>query len=130
MPLAANGIGMLTLLLPQGHFRNAIAIPVLLWIPYNLRRYTTGKPVEDYLSAVQVSVALIRYLDFCTFKIPEQSLRRVGADGSTETPQEIQNMTLWQKLRWNFDLFTTLRGIGWNWRVKNVDDVPKDISRR
>lgn len=127
---AANAIGMAALLLPPGQCRNVIAIPPFLAIIYTLRQHTTGRNDEDYLTAVNVCMMLIRFIDFCVVNTPEQSFRRVRSDGRTETPQEIQNMTIWQKLRWNFDLFATLRGIGWNWRVKNVDDVRNDISRR
>ncbi|KAJ9607725.1 hypothetical protein H2200_007803 [Cladophialophora chaetospira] len=126
----AGIIGVTTLLLPQGAFRKTIAIPPILWILYNMRQHTTGKPEEDYLTAINVSMALARFLDVCVLRDAEKEFRRVNTDESArETPNEIKKMTLWQKLRWNLDLFTTMRGIGWNWRVKNVDEVPLDTSR-
>ena len=128
--LGATAVGITTLLLPQGQFRNIVAVPPMLWIIYNLRQHTSGKPEEDYLGAVNVSMALIRLIDFSILRIPEKSLRRVRSDGSLETAEEIENMTLWQKFCWALDLSTTMRGIGWNWQVKNVDPVPENISRR
>ncbi|KIX08170.1 uncharacterized protein Z518_02826 [Rhinocladiella mackenziei CBS 650.93] len=127
--LAAHGIGTAALLLPQGRFRHVIVVPPLVWIAYNLRQHTTGKTSEDYLTAVHVCMGCLKWIDFSVLRVPEQSLRRVRADGSVETAEEIQNMTVWSKLRWLLDLQSTMRGIGWNWRVKNVDDVPPDISR-
>lgn len=128
--MGASLVGMGALLLPQGPFRKAIAIPPLIAIAYNIRRHSTGQPAEDYLSAVNVCMTMCKFVDFCVLDDPEQSCLRVWPDGTTETTQEIQSMSMWQKLRWNFDLFATMRGIGWNWKVKNVDEVPKDISRR
>ncbi|EXJ86025.1 hypothetical protein A1O1_06394 [Capronia coronata CBS 617.96] len=127
--LAANAIPIATLLLPHGYLRHSLAIPALLWIPYSLRQYTTGQTEEDYLTAINVCMALGKYIDFCILRTSEHACRRVAPDGSLETLQEITTLTLWQKLRWNFDLFTTMRGIGWNWRVKNVEEVARDIPR-
>jgi hypothetical protein len=28
--------------------------------------------------------------------------------------------TVWQKLGWGFDLHSSMRGVGWNWRVRNI----------
>jgi hypothetical protein len=129
--LAAGTTSITTLLLPQGHLRKIIAVPPILWILYNLRQHTTGKVEEDYLTAINISMTLAKFIDVCVLRNAEQVLRRVKPDGSgVETAEDIQKMDLWQKFRWNLDLFTTMRGIGWNWRVKNVDEVPLNISRR
>lgn len=126
----ANLVGVATLLLPQGQFRNVIALPPILYIAYNLRQHTTGRADQDYLNAVNVCIALLKYVDFSILRIPEQELHRVRPDGSVETTKEVEEMTIWQKFKWNLDLYTTARGIGWNWRVKNVDLVPENVSRR
>ncbi|EXJ68268.1 uncharacterized protein A1O5_08883 [Cladophialophora psammophila CBS 110553] len=125
----ASAIGITTLLLPQGQFRKIIAIPPILWIIFNLRRHTTGKLEEDYMTAINVCMILIRWLDFEVLHKAEQTFRRVKSDGTTETAEDIQKMTIWQKFCWGLQLFATMRGIGWNWRVKNVGEVPRDISR-
>ncbi|KAK6379512.1 hypothetical protein LTS17_006430 [Exophiala oligosperma] len=72
----------------------------------------------------------MRYLDFCVINVPERDFHRVRPDGNAETESDVRNMTIWQKFRWNFDLFMTMRGVGWNWRVKNVEAVPMQLSRR
>lgn len=126
----ANLVGIATLLLPQGRFRNVIALPPILYIAYSLRQHTTGRADQDYLNAVNVCLALLKFVDFSILRIPEQTLHRVRSDGTIETVKEIEDMTIWQKLKWNLDLFTTARGIGWNWSVKNTEHVPDDVSRR
>ncbi|KAJ9494805.1 hypothetical protein H2202_009706 [Exophiala xenobiotica] len=127
--IAANSIGIVTLLLPPGPFRSVIGIPPILWIAYNLRQYSCGKSEIDYLDAANVFIGVMRYLDFCVLHVPERVFCRVGAENRVEAEKDVQNMTLWRKLHWNFDLFMTWRGVGWNWKVKNVDEVPKDMSR-
>lgn len=129
--LGAGTIGITAMLLPQSTLRTTVAIPPILWFLYNVRQHTTGKREEDYLTAVNISMTLAKFLDVGVLRNAENEFQRVNPDGSArETPDDLQKMTLWQKFRWNLDLFVTMRGIGWNWRVKNVDEVPLDISRR
>lgn len=127
---AANTVAILTLLLPQGAARSFTGLPPILYIAYNLRRCSTGKIENDYLNAINVFTCLMRYLDFCVINVPERDFHRVRPDGNAETESDVRNMTIWQKFRWNFDLFMTMRGVGWNWRVKNVEAVPMQLSRR
>ncbi|OAL20157.1 hypothetical protein AYO22_09129 [Fonsecaea multimorphosa] len=127
--IGAGVIGITTLLLPPGQLRKTIPISLIPWVMLNLRRHTSGRPEEDYLTAVNVSLILVRCIDFEVLHNAEQAFRRVKSDGTMETAEDIEKMTIWQKCRWGLHLFTTARGIGWNWRVKNVDEVPRDISR-
>lgn len=127
---AANGVAILTLLLPQGTARSIAGAPPLLWTAYNLRRYSTGKVEEDYLNAINVFTCLMRYVDFCVVNVPERDFRRVRPDGSTEPESHVRNMTIWQKVCWSLELFMTMRGVGWNWKVKNVQVVSMQLSRR
>ncbi|OQU96641.1 hypothetical protein CLAIMM_02691 [Cladophialophora immunda] len=125
----AGVIGMTTLLFPPGRFRQIMPIPLILWILWNLRQHTAGRPEEDYINAINVCLILLRCIDVGVLHNAEQAFRRVKSDGTTETEEDIEKMTTWQKFRWSLQLFTTMRGIGWNWRVKNVDQVPRHISR-
>jgi hypothetical protein len=128
--LAASAVSITTLLLPRGHLRKIVAIPPSLWLLYNLRQHTTGKRADDYLMAVNVSMTLARFIDVCVLHDAETDLYRTNPDGSPkETAEDIQRMTLWQKFRWNLDLFMTMRGVGWNWQVKNIEPVKSDQSR-
>jgi hypothetical protein len=126
----ANLVGIATLLLPQGRFRNVIGLPPILYIAYSLRQHTTGRADQDYLNAVNVCLAVLKFVDFSILRIPEQTLHRVRPNGTIETAKEVEDMTIWQKFKWNLDLYTTARGIGWNWSVKNTENVPEDVSRR
>ncbi|OAG43733.1 hypothetical protein AYO21_01960 [Fonsecaea monophora] len=101
----------------------------ILCILANLRIHTAGRPEEDYLNAINICLILIRCIDFEILHNAEQTFCREKSDGTFETADDIEKMTLWQKFQWSVSLFTTMRGIGWNWRVKNVDKVPKHLSR-
>lgn len=128
--LTSNAVGIASLLFPQGRFRNIIAFPALLWIAYDVRQHGTGFVGSDYQDAVDLSMAFIRLVDFSILRVAELSVHRVRPDGSFETTEDVFNMTIYQKFRWSIDLFLTLRGIKWDWRVKNVDQVSPKISRR
>lgn len=131
MLLCANLIVASALLLPPGRYhRNLIALPGLLFTAYALRRHSSGKVEVDYLDAVNSSTLFLKWLDFAVLRVPERSAARVRDDGSVETADEVEKLTVWGKLKWVLSLLGTVRGVGWNWKVKNVDDVPKNVSRR
>ncbi|OAP60780.1 hypothetical protein AYL99_05782 [Fonsecaea erecta] len=127
--IGAGIIGITTLLLPRAQLRKIIPISLIFCIISNLRRHTARRPEEDYLNAVNVCLILFRCIDFAVLHDAEQTFHRVKSDGTIENAEHIEKMTIWQKFCWSLHLFTTMRGIGWNWRVKNVDEVPRDISR-
>jgi hypothetical protein len=127
---ASFGVGFVGLLLPQGILRRAFAIPPLLFLLYNLRQHTAGAWEQDYLAAIQVTGFLIKTTDLCIVHHAENDFWRVKPDGSRrETNQEVHSMSPWRRLLWKLDLWTSIRGIGWNWKVKNVP-VVKQTSRR
>lgn len=123
-------IGVASLLFPQGQFRNVIALPPLLLLAWTVRQHTAGSPEEDYLTAVNIVMAITKYIDFVVMRIPEQSCHRIRPNNRVETTDEINRMSLWQKFKWSLQLACTTRGVGWDWRVKNVEPVPPGISRR
>lgn len=129
-PIGGTLIGVASLLLPQGRFRNVIAVPSLLWLAWKLRQGSAGSPEEDYMNAVNLCMAVMKYIDFVVMRSPEQSFHRVRPGGTVEDADEVTQMSLWQKFKWSLSLACTTRGIGWNWRVKNVERVPEGISRR
>lgn len=127
--MIATTICVSSLLLPQGRFRVVVCLGPLIYLCTQLRTHSCGQMNSDYLSMVNFTIMVLKWLDFVAIRNPEQSLRRKQHDGSVETYDEIRNLSLWAKFRWSLSMFTTYRGIGWNWEVKNVDHVPKATSR-
>ncbi|KIX09593.1 uncharacterized protein Z518_00673 [Rhinocladiella mackenziei CBS 650.93] len=70
-------------------------------------------------------LATIERLLFCESGCPETSFWRID-----RRPMEAKYMAPWSlaKLRWAAALIFNLRGIRWNWQVKNV--LPTDETRR
>jgi len=128
--LAGNAIGIASLLLPQGLFRNIITFPALFWIANDVRKHGTGLAASNYQDAVDLSMALVKLIDFSVLRVPEESVHHIRPDGRAETTEDVLNMTLHKRFRWGLDLFLTMRGINWDWRVKNVGMVPHNASRR
>jgi len=133
MWLGASAINITSLLLPPGPVRIGMAMPALLYCLYSTRSHTSGKPAEDYIMAVNVSMTLLKFIDFVVLRTPEKCVYHVKDGRPVEASRNPENMNLWQKLKWSLSLFTTYRGLGWienwNWKVRNVDEVPEDTPK-
>jgi len=122
-----------SLLLPPGAARRAITLPPLLYLLSQVRKCSAGTDVEDYVLAVNVTGLLYKYVDFILLCDTETQLYRVKEAENKDGPrlnEDPANMGLWQKCKWSVDLWTTLRGVGWNWRVKNVDALRDNVTRQ
>jgi hypothetical protein len=127
---ASFGVGFVGLLLPRGLLRRSFAIPPLLFLLYNLRQHTSGVWEQDYLAAIQITGFLVKTVDLCVVHDAERDFQKTsGDDGTQKLGQDVRSMSTWQRFWWKFDLWTSLRGTGWNWKVKNVP-VVEETSRR
>ena len=124
---ATYGLCFVSLLLPRGVLRRALAIPPVLCLLYNLQRHTAGVWEQDYLAAIQVTIFLVKVTDLCIVHDAERDFRRLNIEG--DDAEAITRMSVWQKFWWKFDLWTSLRGIGWNWEVKNVPENKETSGR-
>ena len=121
---------VLTLALPPGLARHIIGLLLLLFIHKEYPKFTTGQAVSDYMIAINIFVTILKFVDFVYLQIPEDEAHRVNASGqSTEDGNSIRNSSYWMRLGWAASLFSTLRGIGWNWRVQNVGNTPPNTKR-
>ena len=125
-----NSACVLSLLLLPGLARHSIGLLLLLYIHKEYSKSTTGQAVEDYMIAINIFITTLKFVDFVYLRIPEDAAHRVNASGqSTEDGNSIRNSSYWTRLKWAASLYSTLRGIGWNWRVKNVESIPPDTRR-
>ncbi|KAK0113662.1 hypothetical protein ONS96_014518 [Cadophora gregata f. sp. sojae] len=99
-------------LLPQGKIRALSVTAVLLFLIAQVPRYTTGVLAQDALSPIQATLALLHWLDFFVFHPQDAWVRTKDAHAPRKS--------LLQRLAWSWDLNTSMRGVGWNWRVNNV----------
>ncbi|RDW68472.1 hypothetical protein BP5796_09129 [Coleophoma crateriformis] len=109
-------------------FRVLACTPLILYFLSQAMQMTTGDDALDYLTGAGCFVILLKWIDFMILHTPEKDFRRVGrAEGSFvggEGVEERVPETFLEKLLWSCDLWTTLRGIGWNWQVPNVPGTP------
>lgn len=119
-----------SLLLPSGTTRVSLTLPPILYILFRLRNTTSGNNVEDYLLAVNACGLFYKYVSFVLLRTPETDIYRVIVSGDKKgerEPEDPAMMDMWTKLKWNLHFWTSLRGAGWNWQVKNVDELPPKL---
>ena len=122
-----------SLLLPPGRLRVLLTLPPLAYLLWQVPRSTSGINPEDYLLAISLSQLAYRYVTSVLFATPECDSHRVVVSGEkkgTREPEDALSMGLWAKLKWTMHFWFSMRGIGWNWRVKNVDDVPETLQSK
>jgi hypothetical protein len=142
IPLLAV-ISMVTTTLPPQKSRIFITLPILLYVYLQIPRYGAGNIAADYMLAINGSVAILKYLDFVVFHTPERDMWRISERGRRGTAKEgDERLALEEeklkacpdsiagKAAWSWSLWSTNRGVGWNWRAKGVRKaVPLDYSK-
>jgi hypothetical protein len=111
-------------LLPEGRVRAITGIAGLGFLIAQIPKYTQGSVAEDNLLPIQAGLMLLHWVDFFVFSQDEAD-KPVRLGDQTEGQQK----TFRQKLGWSFDLCTSMRGVGWNWQVKNVPVAETKISK-
>ncbi len=121
-------------LLPPGAPRLLLTLPPVLYMVFQVRATTSGNQVEDYIFAVNTCGLFYKYISFVVLNTPEIDIQRVvmsGGKKGSKVPEDPTTMEPWEKLKWSMHFWTSLRGVGWNWQVKNIDGLPqKLLSKR
>lgn len=60
---------------------------------------------------------LLHWLDIFVWSSPSEFWR------IKDKVKEDDKQTAWRRLGWHADLCTAMRGVGWNWKVKNVPNA-------
>lgn len=100
-------------LLQKGNVRSIGVTSILFYLLRQISRHRTGDLIQDGLLPIQGLILFLHWFDFFVLHTPEREYFRLK-DKVDETK------TRWGNLGWHFDLNTSLRGIGWNWKVKNI----------
>ena len=66
---------------------------------------------------IQALIIISQWVDFCVIHSPAEASRDKDKDKDKDPK------TWLEKLSWSWGLNTTYRGIGWNWKVKNVPEA-------
>ena len=90
----------------------------------------SGIPKEDYPLSLWLMWIFLRYIDISVlgpddkmWKTKTQQMTLIGKDGSKKMVNErvcLRDGSFMSRLKKSFSLWTTLRGIGWNWEIKHM----------
>jgi hypothetical protein len=119
-----------SLLLRPGRVRIFLGTLLLICLLQECPKYTTGKPEEDYMIAINVVLVSLKYVDFVFLRTPEDTAFRTDSKGTlVDDAKSLRVASCWERLKWAGSLFSTFRGVGWNWRVKNVENIPQNVAK-
>ena len=113
------------------NLRIPIFLPAILLLLSRTRTCSTGAPEQDYMTGINTAVFVCKFVDFAILQTPEREYHRIDLTNQ-DKPVVNENptaMSIWQRVKWNVSLWTTYRGIGWDWEVKNVERVPKNVTK-
>lgn len=102
-------------LLPPGKLRAGSVSVIVCALITQIPKYTTGDVNQDAVTPIFATLLLAHWIDVFILHSPEEFSRRKDGGKRPRTWRE--------KLWWSLDLNSTMRGIGWNWEVKNVPDA-------
>jgi hypothetical protein len=91
---------------------------LLLYLVSQVVKYPTGDKAQDTLLPIQAMILVTQWIDFYVLHTPEKDYYRISRP--EEKKGSIKDQGWKERLKWAFDLKMTLRGIGWNWQVKNI----------
>lgn len=102
--------------LPPGKVRAGSVALTVGYLIAQIPKATAGDVASDVLTPIQAVLCLAQWFDFYMFHRPDQFYRL--------SDKEHPPQTLWEKFKWYLDLNASMRGIGWNWQVKNIPTQP------
>lgn len=101
-------------LLPPGKSRSLCVTTALVGLLVQFRQ-PLGDTVQGGLLPIQGLLLFLHWCDFYVLHSPDKEYFRLK-----DKDKDVTQKSWRGRLGWNFDLTTSLRGVGWNWEVKNV----------
>lgn len=119
---AYAGVFTGSLLLPTKFLRVAIGGPIALILLNKVSQHSINGFLFEYLLMIPLTGLLWQWMDFVIVNDPEEAFYKTDASQTQDEAKRTGSMPkdAVGKLMWGTALFTTVRGIGWNWKVKNV----------
>ncbi|KAH8678573.1 membrane bound O-acyl transferase family-domain-containing protein [Tricladium varicosporioides] len=113
-------------LLPRSKARSVGVTLAILYLCFQIPKYTYGEKIQDYMFPIQALQAIIGWLDMYIIHSPDE----FHLNGEKIKVDEKVKKGWWKKLKESWLMNTTNRGVGWNWEVKNVPKAaPVGTSR-
>jgi hypothetical protein len=118
-------------------------------------KYTSGNVNPDFVSGIFMSGIALKFWEFVIYRHSEQEFWRILPKGAMpivngkavengkakeKSDDDVKNAdvtvipghfdTFWAKLRWSVSLWSTTRGIEWNWEIKDLQKTaPEHLTR-
>lgn len=108
--------------LPAGPLSTLSIGSIALYLAAQIPKATPGTSPQDYMLPIQALIMILQWADFCVLHSPDEFYRDKDKE---KVPQGWR-----EKLSWAWDLNTTYRGLGWNWKVKNVPEAPLPSTKK
>ena len=117
-------------LLPPSKTRTISITTALAYLVSQVLSRRTGDKTQDGFLPIQALVLFGQWVSFFVLHVPENEYWRVREKQKKEKQGVEHDKGWWEKLKWTTSLKMTLRGVGWNWKVKNVpSQSPTSRSR-
>jgi hypothetical protein len=114
--------------LPSNQFRHAFVCSALTAVLAILPVTSSGIKCVDWGTGTVVSSYLLLYTCFFILSDAETQFWRAGCRFDD---LQIAKKSYIGRLSWSFTLWTSFRGVGWNWRISKMPDtVSEDYSVR
>jgi hypothetical protein len=126
------GVITASVFIPTKFLRVGLVLPVAVGLLSMVPKYSWPDFALQYLTMIPVLGLMMQWLDFVVVNGPEKDFYR-KAEGQTDEDAKVQGSmptSFFSKLLWSTSLFTTTRGIGWNWRVKNAPAPQTHLSKK
>lgn len=108
--------------LPPGIIRSGSVVAIVSVLIAEIPKPGTGDIASDVLTPIQAVQVLMHWVDFYVLHDPGDYKRH----GVSEV--EVKERGIWERFKWYADLNTTMRGVGWDWEVKNIPHLPSQID--
>lgn len=112
-------------ILIRPHWLRSILITPILLIYVWAYLHVTGGVDSDRQNMTMLITSILMWLEFNVIGNSEKDLFRTW-----EQAVPVCNRSILQRLAWNYDLWTTWRGCGWNWGSRRSPKLPGHVANR
>ncbi|EKG10411.1 Cytochrome P450 [Macrophomina phaseolina MS6] len=114
--------GFCALLIPPKFYyaRALLSGSALAYLLLQAPRYTASDAAVDFIGGVYMGAVALKWLDFVVLHRTESEYHRSNPSASNPDINTGQFDSWISRLSYSFSLWTTTRGVGWSWQVKNI----------
>ena len=112
-----------SILIPTQTLRKTIVTALVLSYLWVACFHVTGGLGPDYQNMTMLLASAFMWLEFGVL----QNVEEHGFRTWEQQNVAVAERSVWEKVAWSFDLWTTWRGPGWNWQSKRSPKLPAHV---